>query len=319
MKLTLARPEHAGIVSDFYQRVHDDTFSHPEMFDPALVARLLQDGAIEVLVASRDQGLIGCGLGLLQRWNQTLEIGSLSVSNVSGRGQVGHAIFEALRRVGLQKYGVVFFRARTEASFRRGLNIGAMCWGYWPMPGTHTLEKAELLMGQFNESAEIPRVTPPDNAITAMPFASRVIRGYPRSEPGMAYPKNYPVGAPRGTGVPVISGRIWPTYHKHSNYVTIESSAGPYPAEIIRAFVGKVRTKGVSDVRLALPVNNEQAFFELHDIGFRPVSYLPGWFLRGPYRYDCVEMVAGLPTLRPDEDVFILRAIERIVEGLTLP
>lgn len=319
MKLTLAKPEHARPISEFYDAVHGGSdFAHEELYSAATVQQLLRDGELEIIVASSDRNILGCGLGFPQLWNQSLEIGALSVDAVPERAKVGKALFEAIRRVGMQKYGLVIFRASTEASFRRARNIGAQCWGYWPRPGARSLQDAEMIMGMFHEDGDTPRITPPDNAVTRLPFGSRLIDTYTRAEPGLPYPKNYPVGAPRGTGTPMISGRIWPTYHKRDNYITIENTAGRYPIEIIRGFVGKVREKGVSDIRLTLPVNQDQAFAELIDFGFKPVSYLPGWFLRGPYRYDCVEMVAGMPRLRSTDDNFAARAIRKIDEGMEL-
>jgi hypothetical protein len=315
MKLTLAGPEDAAPISQFYQTIHDHTFSHQEMFSASTVEQLLADGELAVVVASDNRRIVGCGLGFPQLWNQSLELGALSVDNIENRGKIGKALFEALRRLGMKHYGLVVFRAHGESAFKRSRNIGAMCWGYWPKPGSRQLSEAELIMGIFNEESEIPRCEPPDNAITRLPFARRVIDSYRRSEGGVPYPKNYPVGEPRGTGTPVISGRIWPTYHSRGNYITIESSAGPYPAEIIREFVGKVRKKGVGDIRLALPVNQDEAFLDLLDFGFKPVSYLPGWFLRGPYRFDCVELIAGLPPIR-SVDSFIERAVAKIDEGM---
>lgn len=315
MKLTLARPDHAEIISEFYQAVHDRTFPHPEMFKAATVEQLLEDGELAVVLASHERRVIGCGLGFPQAWNQSLEIGALSVDNIPDRGKVGKALFEALRRLGLKQYGLALFRATTEGAFRRSRNVGSVCWGYWPKPGSRDLARAELIMGLLNEESETPRCEPPDNAITQLPFAQRMIKTYTRAERGVPYPTNYPVGAPRGTGTPVIAGRIWPTYHSRGNYITIESSAGPYPAEIIREFVGKVRKKGVSDVRLALPVNHERAFLDLLDFGFKPTAYLPGWFLKGAYRFDCIEMIAGLPR-SVDGDSFVERAIAKIAAGL---
>ena len=64
----------------------------------------------------------------------------------------------------------------------------------------------------------------------------------------------------------------------------------------------------------ALAVHIAQVF-DLLDFGFRPVSYLPGWFLRGPYRFDCVELIAGLPPVR-GADSFIERAVAKIDEGM---
>lgn len=314
MKLTLAQPEHADAVSQFYRAIHDKGFAHEEMFTPSTVERLLADGELAVVIASNQRRIIGCGLGFPQEWNASLEIGSLSVDNVAERGKIGKALFEALRRLGLKRYGLALFRARSESAFKRGRNVGSMCWGYWPKPGSRSLGDAELVMGMFDEEGDIPRCIPPDNAITRLAYAQRVIRSYSRGETDVPYPKNYPVGAPRGTGTPVISGRVWPTYHSRGNFITIESSAGPYPAEIIREFVAKVRKKGVSDVRLALPVNQEKAFFDLLDFGFQPVSYLPGWFLRGAYRFDCVELIAGLPRSRNPES-FIERAVDKIDKG----
>lgn len=315
MKLTLASPDHAPVISDFYRTVHDESFAHTEMFSEQTVRKLLEDGELVVIIAAAERRIVGCGLGFPQAWNQSLEIGALSVDDVPERGQIGKALFEGLRRLGLKHYGLALFRAKTEAAFKRGRNVGAVCWGYWPKPMVRQLSEAELIMGIFNEGSDLPRCEPPDNAITRLPFARRVIESYRTVEQGIPYPKNYPVGAPRGTGTPVISGRIWPTYHSRGNYITIESSAGPYPAEIIREFVGKVRQKGVSDVRLAMPVNQADAFLDLLDFGFRPVSYLPGWFLRGAYRYDCVEMIAGAPVPAGGAS-FVERAIEKIDEGL---
>lgn len=315
MKLTLAKAEHAEAVSQFYESVHDRSFPHEEMFSAQTVEQLLADGELAVVIASDRRRIVGCGLGFPQVWNRSLEIGALSVDNVPERGQIGKALFEALRRLGLKQYGLALFRARTEASFRRGRNVGAVCWGYWPKPNSRRLADAELMMGMLHEQGDSPRCEPPQNSITQLPFAQRIINSYTNAERGVPYPKNYPVGEPRGTGTPVISGRIWPTYHSRGNYITIESSAGPYPAEIIREFVGKVRKKGVSDIRLALPVNQEQAFGDLLDFGFKPVSYLPGWFLRGPYRFDCVELIAGLPR-SVSGDSFVERAIAKIDTGM---
>ena len=315
MKLTLARPEHASVISEFYTEVHPEGFDHQEMYSAATVSQLLRDGEIEILVATANRAVIGCGLGLPRPWNQSLEIGALSVKAIPERAKVGKAIFEALRRVGLQKYGLCLFRARSESAFKRGRNVGAMCWGYWPIPGTGSLQNAELLMGMFNEQSDSPRIQPPDNALTRLPFATRVINAYTRAEPGLPYPKNYPVGAPRGTGTPVISGRVWPTYHSRENYLTIESSAGPYPVEIIRAFVDKVRKKGVTDIRLTLPVNQDHVYDALLEAGFRPTAYLPGWFLRGPYRYDCVQMTSGIPAPRAGDSDFTTRVVAKISDG----
>lgn len=315
MKLSLATPAHADAISDFYQRVHDRSFAYPEMFTPGTVETLLADGELAVVMAGEGSRIVGCGLGFPQVWNQSLEIGALSVDDIPERGKIGKALFEGLRRLGMKQYGVTIFKARTEAAFKRSRNVGAVCWGYWPKPGSRQLADAELMMGMFNENSDTPRCAPPTNSITRLPFAQRVIQSYDRFERGVPYPKNYPVGAPRGTGTVVISGRIWPTYNSRGNYITIENSAGPYPTEIIREFVGKVRKKGVTDVRLALPVNQEDAFRELSEFGFRAVSYLPGWFLRGPYRFDCVEMIAGAPRAGVG-GTFLERAIEKIDKGL---
>ena len=317
MKLALATPEHAETISEFYQSVHDESFPHREMFSASMVRRLLEEQELAVVMAFEGRHVVGCGLGFVQAWNQSLEIGSLSVDDVPGRGQIGKALFEGLRRLGIRQHGLALFRARTEAAFRRGRNVGAVCWGYWPSPGRRGLDEADLIMGIFHEEGDFPRAEPPDNVITQMPFARRVIESYHTVEYSVPYPKNYPVGAPRGTGTPVISGRIWPTYHSSGNYITIESSAGPYPVEVIREFVGKVRQKGVSDVRLAMPVNQTDAFLDLLDFGFRPVSYLPGWFLRGGYRFDCVELIAGSP-IPVGGQSFVERAIEKIDDGLKI-
>ena len=96
--------------------------------------------------------------------------------------------------------------------------------------------------------------------------------------------------------MPVISGRVWPTYHSRGNYVVIESSAGPVSrSRSSGSSQAKVRKKGVSDIRLALPVNQEQAFVDLIDFGFQPHRVpRPGWFLQGSHRFDCIELVAGL-------------------------
>jgi hypothetical protein len=173
-------------------------------------------------------------------------------------------------------------------------------------------------MGFYDQEQAVPRISPPRNQITGLAFSKRMIESLPGQETDIPYPKQYPVGAPRGTGTPVISGRIWPTYHSAGNYITIESSAGPYPIETIREFVGKVRQKGVVDIRLALPVNHEQAFVDLLDFGFRAVAYLPGWHMRGTHRFDCIELVSGLPRPPRSPDTFMERAVAKLLADLSL-
>jgi hypothetical protein len=319
MKLTIAQPAHAQVISGFYRKTHDDSFSHPEMFSAETVGQLLRDQEIAIIIASDDSQLLGCAIGLPQHWNTSLEMGAVSVAEIDGRGQVAKALFDALRHLGTKQYGLTTFRARNEGAFRRARELGAMCWGFWPKPGVRGLEGAEMIMGFFDQQGDIRRAAPPDNIITRLPFAQRVLAEYTIFDDEVQYPKNYPVGAPRGTGAMVVSGRIWPSYHSRGNFITIESSAGPYPTEIIREFVEKVRTKGVRDVRMALPVNQEQAFVELLALGFQPTSYLPGWYLRGPNRFDCVELVSGLVQPREDEADFMIRAIGKIMQGLKRP
>ncbi|MEC9397416.1 MAG: hypothetical protein VX475_07350, partial [Myxococcota bacterium] len=82
MKLTLAGPEDAAPISQFYQTIHDDTFSHQEMFSASTVEQLLADGELAVVVASDNRRIVGCGLGFPQLWNQSLELGALSVDNI---------------------------------------------------------------------------------------------------------------------------------------------------------------------------------------------------------------------------------------------
>lgn len=318
MKLTLARPEHAEQISAFYSRVHDQRFPHQELFSAETVARLVADEELGVVIASHERSILGCGLAFLQPWNQSLEIGALSVDDIENRGAVGKALFEALRRLGLKKYGVVFFRAQNESAFQRGRNMGASCWGYRPAPGSHKIADAELIMGFPNPKPKNPRVAPPVNAITRAPFTSRILRSMEADEHGIPYPKSFPVGCPQGTGAPMISGRVWPTYHSRGNYINIENAAGAYPVEIIKEFTEKVGKKGVRDVRLTLPVNQEDPFFELLSYDFRPVAYLPGWFLRGAHRFDCIQMVYGAPSIPHSPENFIERAVARIDSELNV-
>jgi predicted N-acetyltransferase YhbS len=316
MKLTLAKPEHAEHIARFYQSLHGEEFPHPEMFEARTVAQLVRDEELALVLATDGARVIGAAMGFPQSWNQVLEIGPLSVDEIPDRSDVAKALFEAMRRYGLKQFGVTFFRARSEAAFRRGREIGATCWGYRPSPGARNIEEFELLMGFYEEQNTVPRIAPPLNAITALPFCKRIIDSLEAQTSDVPYPKQYPVGAPRGTGSPVISGRIWPTYHSAKNYITIESSAGPFPTDIIREFVGKVRQKGVTDIRMSLPANHAEAYGDLLDFGFKPVAYLPGWHIRGPHRFDCVEMVAGAPRIPRQRESFMERAVGKVADGL---
>lgn len=312
MKLTLAKPKHASQISKFYTDLHDQNFPHRELFDSETVASLIHEEELAIIVASHKRSILGCGLAFIRPWNESIEIGAISVAKIKKRSEVAKALFEAVRRLGAKNYGVSYFRASGKKGFERGRNVGATCWGYRPAPGDSSLEAAELIMGLPNPKGNQARVQPPLNAITETPFAARIIRGIENSQRGVPYPKSYPVGCPQGTGAPVVSGRIWPTYHSRGNYISIENAAGAYPVEIIKEFKQKVEKKGVRDIRLTLPVNQEEAYFELLDYGFRTVAYLPGWYLRGAHRFDCVQMVCGLPSIPRSPGTFTEKAVARI-------
>jgi hypothetical protein len=243
MKITLARPEFAEHVAEFYSSLHGDEFPHTEMFSAATVAQLLRDEEISVIIATRDRQIVGCALGFPQTWNATLEIGSLSIDVVDDRSQISKALFEAMRRLGMKSYGVCFLRARAQKAFSRARDIGATCWGFRVPPGARSIDDAELIMGFIDDDAAALRIRPPINAVTELDFPKRLVEFTPGQIGDIPYPKNFPVGAPRGTGTPVISGRIWPTYHSRGNFITIESSAGPYPVEIILEFVQRFATR----------------------------------------------------------------------------
>lgn len=317
MKITVAKAAHAEHIADFFRATQGPQGPNPELQAADQVEEMLLDEELSVIIASADRRIMGCGLGYPQAWNQSFEIGALAVDNIPERGQVGKALFEGLRRWGIKQYGLVYFLASTEATMKRAARIGASTWGFRPTAGTRELAKAQLIVGFYDPEFMLPRVQPPDNIITRAPLAAGIISQLADvADQHMPYPKTYPVGAPRGTGVPVISGQIWPSYHSRGNYVTLESAAGPFPIDIIRKFSEKVRQKGVKDIRLMLPVNQEQAFVDLLDFGFQPIAYLPGWYLRGSHRYDCVQMVSGLPySIRGSS--FMERMIPQILEGLT--
>lgn len=315
MKLTIASPEHAEHIADFYQATHGPKFAYPEMLSSATVEQMLSDEALTVAIASSNRRITGCGVGHPRVWNQSFEIGSLTVDNVDGRSKIGKALFESLRLFALKRYGLVYFLATTQATMKRANRIGATIWGFRPKPGSRNLQDAQIIAGFVSHDPSMPRVEPPDNLLTRLPLARAIINALPNADHNMAYPKTYPVGEPRGTGTPVISGQIWPNYYSKGNYITIENSAGRYPIEILREFTAKIRKKGVSDIRLTLPVNHEQAFVDLLDFGFRPVAYLPGWYLRGSHRYDCIRMVAGLSS--PRSNGVIETAAAEVIDGLT--
>ena len=318
MKLTLAQPKHADHISQFYNRVHDDSFAHPEMFDAQAVGRLLEDGDLAIVVATHGRKVLGCGLAFISPWNESLEIGAISVGDIEGRAEAGKALFEAVRRLGIKNYGVVYFRASGKQGFRRGRKLGASCWGYRPAPGTSRIGDSELIMGFPHPKAAKKRVVPPDNAVTTTVFAARIIDKIEGSQHGVPYPKSFPVGCPRGTGAPVVSGRIWPSYHSEGNYISIENAAGAHPVEIIREFRRKVQQKGVEDIRLSVPVNQQEAITDLVGQGFRPVAYLPGWYLRGAHRFDCLKLVAGAPAVPHSPASFTERAVARIDDELSI-
>ncbi len=318
MKLTLARPEHAKRISHFYASVHDQSFPHQELFSPETLATLLRQQELAIVIAVHERSILGCGLAFVTHWNEALEIGAISVAPEAPGGDVSRALFEALRRLGMKSYGVVYFRATGKKGFQRGRKVGASCWGYRPLPGSSSAGDAELIMGFPHPKGHKQRAEPPHNTITSSPFAARIIASIDDSQHGIPYPKSYPVGCPQGTGAPVISGRIWPTYHSRGNFINIENAAGAYPVEIIKEFQKKVQKKGVTDIRLTLPVNQEEAYFELMGYGFRPVAYLPGWFLRGAHRFDCIQMVSGGPTIPRQPQGFTERAVARIDEELNV-
>lgn len=318
MKLTLAQPKHAQRISRFYNRVHDQSFSHPELFDAEKIVRLLEDENLAIVVATHNRSVLGCGLAFIRPWNESLEIGAISVDSIDNRTEVGKALFEAVRRLGIKNYGVVYFRASGKQGFRRGRKLGASCWGYRPAPGSDDIVDAELIMGFPHPDSSQRRIVPPLNAITKTAFASRIIDKIEGAHKEVPYPRSFPVGCPRGTGAPVISGRIWPTYHKAGNYISIENAAGSHPVEIIKEFRDKVRKKGVEDIRLTIPVNQQEAIDELTGQGFRPVAYLPGWFLRGAHRFDCLKLVAGAPPVPQRPQTFTERAVARIDRELAV-
>lgn len=319
MKLTIARAEHAEHIADFFLAIQGAGFAQPEMLSAERVAQMLLAQELAVIIASENRRIVGCGTGLPRVWNQSFEIGQLAVDNHPERGAIGKALFEGLRQLGLQHYGLVYFLANTEATMKRARSIGATVWGFRPHPNTRDLDQAELILGFYNTDSPIPRVQPPAGLVTQQPLSLGLINALPNADHHMMYPKTYPVGEPRGAGTSVISGQVWPTFHSRENYLTIEGAAGPYPIEIIREFSEKVRAKGVRDIRLTLPVNHEQAFVDLIDFGFRPVAYLPGWYLRGSHRYDCVQMVAGLPLNSGREHGYIAKTALQIIDGLLPP
>lgn len=316
MPFTIAKPQHASAVVEFYARVHGAAFPHPEVQSPEALRACLTRGTIAVIIASRDRRVVGCALGWPKLWNESMQMGLISVEERDDRVKIGKNLFDALKHLGTSAYGLATFHVGNQAAFKRVRNMGAQCWGFWAKPGGRGLADARLLMGFVNPKDEAARVFPPSNTITSQAFASRLIGIYddPSLQP-MPYPKTYPVGAPRGTGAPVLSGTVWPTYNQRTNTMTIESLAGPFPDAILREFVGKLRQKNVQDVRLNLPVNQEQAYDELIDLGFTPVAYLPGWFLKGPYRYDCVQMIAGLERSHDAGSCFVGNAVTKILGG----
>ena len=112
---------------------------------------------------------------------------------------------------------------------------------------------------------------------------------------------------------------------ERNGYLVVENALEPSHTEYLRTTVDRLQNDGRLSRSQIINVKGrvdhpdflslDQAFLDLLDFGFKPVSYLPGWFLRGPYRFDCVELIAGLPPIR-SVDSFIERAVAKIDEGM---
>ena len=161
------------------------------------VRRLLADEELAVVIASRDRHIIGCGIGFPRAWNQSLEIGTLSVDAVSSRAKIGKALFEAMRRLGFKSYGVVYFRASSEKSFRRARKIGATAWGFRPAPGSSDLKNSEFCWASSTRTDRHNACSPPKTSSPSDHLLAHR-RGSAKRRPRFPVPQELPRRQPAG-------------------------------------------------------------------------------------------------------------------------
>lgn len=316
--LTFATPDDVRAITQHF-RAHAPE-APVSLRDEHKLAELMRFQEIVPLLARDAHGaLLGCAMARPQPWNRSLRLATRACAPGPLAEQVDQALFEGLLHLGWEQYGLVFFHVTDEHEFRRATRAGASCWGFLPPPIRRTFEGAALIMGAFNEQVEPDRVEAPLNTLTNLTFCRKIIQTYGRGKPFADYPNVYPVGEQRGTGVPVVAGQVWPTFNSRENTLTIERVAGPYPMDTIRTFIRKLHAKGVRDIRLKIPVSHEQVFVDLWGMGFRATSYWPGWYIHGNYRYDCVELIAGLPSpSRERATTFVERVVHKLLDTMQL-
>lgn len=316
--LTIATPEHVRAITQHFRAHAPD--APASLRDAQKLDELMRFQEIVLLLALDDAGaLLGVGVARPQPWNRALRLSTRACAPGPMAEQIDQALFESLLHMGWAQYGLVFFHVTDEHEFRRATLAGASCWGFVPPPIRRTFEGAELIMGAFNDQLEPERVEAPHNALTTLAFCQKIIQTYKPGKPLAEYPNVFPVGEQRGSGVPVVSGQVWPAFNSRDNTLTIERVAGPYPMDTLRAFIRKINAKGVRDIRLKIPISHEQVFVDLWGMGFRATSYWPGWYIHGTHRYDCVELIAGLPSpARERATTFVERVVHKILDTMQL-
>ena len=102
MKIILAQPQHLDHVSKFYRRVCGADVPREELLSKQRTAELHRAGELAVVIAAHQKTIIGCGLGWPQPWNDSLEIGEITVDpQVPERPKIAKALFQAVQRLGI--------------------------------------------------------------------------------------------------------------------------------------------------------------------------------------------------------------------------
>ncbi|MFH1066030.1 MAG: GNAT family N-acetyltransferase, partial [Nanoarchaeota archaeon] len=265
-----AVPEDAGQISMLYTDVWAGKYPISEFADSSSVEKRLAEGKDIWYVACDGGDFVGSGVGVVDKENNSMELGRAVVRKECRERGIAKRIYEQVREDALSGgIDLLWASMRNKATYDISKNDGLTAVGYSEIYFVNERE-LQLLGVRLSNSGKEKRIASTTKEIYCLKSVEEIIKKMMLEQKEGEYP-------PEAVASLQFIGRdsdICGFYYGENKAWIISSLFGHSPLpEYLQA---------------TLLIDKTRHIDFLQKLGFSITAFLPGWFLKDNNRYDCV-------------------------------
>ncbi len=265
-----ARPGDEKGLKELYDDAYGGGYSLTGFTTHESVRALIEQGSYIWYVALSDGNIVGSTVAVPDDWNRSFEMGRSAVKREYRRLEVAKKTAELARDEAIERrYDIGWGSLRNTAMLRVSVNDKMTVVGHTSEHSPSGERETHLICERMTEDAKRRRVVPANSYLYDWFVVERIQDQMELENREGEYPPIDVVGKGANSEISVAL-----RMHLEDNSGTVTGIEGSLPEHM----------------KVVLLADRTEDMELLRGYGFRITAFMPGWYLLGRNRYDCVVM-----------------------------